>query len=83
MAVRLPTGWPPFEAALKAAGVKHTAYVYPNTQHGFHNDTTPRYDAEAAQLAWRRTVGSSIMSCAARLYPFRTSGRPTAGTCRE
>jgi carboxymethylenebutenolidase len=36
--------------------VKHTAHVYPNTQHGFHNDTTPRYDPEAAQLAWRRTV---------------------------
>ncbi len=48
--------WPPFEAALKAAGVKHTAHVYPNTQHGFHNDTTPRYDAEAAQLAWGRTL---------------------------
>jgi carboxymethylenebutenolidase len=53
---RVNASWPPFEAALKAAGVKHTAYVYPNTQHGFHNDTTPRYDAEAAALAWRRTV---------------------------
>ena len=53
---RVNASWPPFEAALKAAGVKHTAHIYPNTQHGFHNDTTPRYDAEAAQLAWRRTL---------------------------
>jgi carboxymethylenebutenolidase len=41
---------------LKAAGVSYTSHVYPGTQHGFHNDTTPRYDPEAAQLAWRRTV---------------------------
>jgi carboxymethylenebutenolidase len=53
---RVNASWPPFEAALKAAGVKYTAHLYPDTQHGFHNDTTPRYDAEAAQLAWRRTV---------------------------
>ncbi len=53
---RVNASWPPFETALKAAGVKHTAHVYPNTQHGFHNDTTPRYDAEAAQLAWSRTL---------------------------
>jgi carboxymethylenebutenolidase len=53
---RVNASWPPYEAALKAAGVKHAAYVYPNTQHGFHNDTTPRYDPEAAELAWRRTV---------------------------
>jgi carboxymethylenebutenolidase len=53
---RVNAGWPPFEAALKAGGVKHTAHVYPNTQHGFHNDTTPRYDPEAAALAWRRTL---------------------------
>jgi carboxymethylenebutenolidase len=53
---RVNASWPPFEAALKAAGVTHTSYVYPNTQHGFHNDTTPRYDPEAAALAWRRTV---------------------------
>jgi len=48
--------WPPYEAALKAAGVRYTSYSYPDTQHGFHNDTTPRYDPEAADLAWRRTV---------------------------
>ena len=53
---RVNASWPPYEAALKASGVKYTAHVYPNTQHGFHNDTTPRYDAEAAQHAWRRTV---------------------------
>jgi carboxymethylenebutenolidase len=48
--------WPPFEAALKQAGAKYTAYVYPKTVHGFNNDTTPRYDAQAAKLAWGRTV---------------------------
>jgi len=53
---RVNASWPGFESALKAAGVTHTAHVYPGTQHGFHNDTTPRYDPEAAQLAWRRTV---------------------------
>jgi len=49
-------GWPEFEAALKASNVKYTAYIYPGTQHGFNNDTTPRYDADAAKLAWQRTV---------------------------
>jgi carboxymethylenebutenolidase len=49
-------GWPAFEAALKANNKVYTAYVYPNTQHGFHNDTTPRYDEAAAKLAWERTL---------------------------
>jgi carboxymethylenebutenolidase len=53
---RVNASWPPYEAALKAAGVRYTSYSYPDTQHGFHNDTTPRYDPEAADLAWRRTV---------------------------
>jgi carboxymethylenebutenolidase len=53
---RVNASWPPFEAALKAAGVTHTAHFYPDTQHGFHNDTTPRYDPEAAKLAWGRTL---------------------------
>ena len=53
---RINAAWPAYEAALKAAGVKHVAYQYPNTQHGFNNDTTPRYDAAAAKLAWERTV---------------------------
>ena len=45
-----------YEAALKANGKTYTAYVYEGTQHGFHNDTTPRYDENAAKLAWQRTV---------------------------
>ena len=53
---RINAGWPAYEAALKANGVRHQMYLYPNTQHGFHNDTTPRYDEAAAKLAWERTV---------------------------
>ena len=53
---RINAVWPAYEAALKAAGVKFTAYQYPGTQHGFNNDTTPRYDAAAAKLAWERTL---------------------------
>jgi carboxymethylenebutenolidase len=48
--------WPKYEAALKANGIKYEAYVYPKTFHGFHNDTTPRYDEAAAKLAWQRTL---------------------------
>jgi len=48
--------WPAFETALKAAGVTVTGYVYDGVNHGFHNDTTPRYDEAAAKLAWQRTV---------------------------
>jgi carboxymethylenebutenolidase len=53
---RINAGWPAFETALKAANVKYTMYKYPGTQHGFNNDTTPRYDEAAAKLAWQRTV---------------------------
>jgi carboxymethylenebutenolidase len=53
---RINAGWPAYEAALKAAGVKYEAFIYPNTQHGFNNDTTPRYDKAAADLAWQRTI---------------------------
>jgi carboxymethylenebutenolidase len=53
---RINTAWPAYEAALKAAKVKHEVFTYPGTQHGFHNDTTPRYDEAAAKLAWQRTV---------------------------
>ena len=53
---RLNAGWPAYEAALKAAGTRYEAYVYPLVQHGFNNDTTPRFDADAAKLAWQRTV---------------------------
>jgi carboxymethylenebutenolidase len=49
-------GWPAYEAALKANNKVYAAYVYENTQHGFHNDTTPRYDEAAAKLAWSRTL---------------------------
>ncbi len=53
---RINAGWPPYEAALKAAGASYTAHTYAGTQHGFNNDTTPRYDAAAAKLAWERTL---------------------------
>lgn len=53
---RINAAWPAYEAALKAAGARATTYQYPGTQHGFNNDTTPRFDAAAAKLAWERTV---------------------------
>ncbi len=53
---RINAGWPAFEAALKAHNVRFEMFKYPGTQHGFNNDTTPRYDAEAAKLAWSRTI---------------------------
>jgi len=53
---RINAGWPDYEAALKANGKTFAAHVYPNTNHGFHNDTTPRYDKAAAELAWSRTI---------------------------
>jgi carboxymethylenebutenolidase len=53
---RINEGWPGYEEALKAAGVTYEAYIYPGVNHGFHNDTTPRYDEAAAKLAWQRTL---------------------------
>jgi carboxymethylenebutenolidase len=53
---RINASWPDYEKALKAANVKYERYQYPGTQHGFNNDTTPRYDAAAAKLAWERTL---------------------------
>jgi len=53
---RINAGWPEFEQALKAAHIKYKRFLYPGTQHGFNNDTTPRYDAAAAKLAWERTM---------------------------
>ncbi len=53
---RINESWPAFEAALRAAGVPFERHLYPGTQHGFHNDTTPRYDEKAAKLAWERTT---------------------------
>jgi carboxymethylenebutenolidase len=49
-------GWPAYEEALKANNIRYTAHIYPNTLHGFHNDTTPRYDEAAAKLSWQRTL---------------------------
>jgi len=53
---RVNEGWPAYEKALKENKKKYSAYIYPETNHGFHNDTTPRYDKAAAELAWNRTV---------------------------
>jgi len=53
---RITSGWPAYETALKAAGVDYQVYIYPGVQHGFNNDTTPRYDEAAAKLAWQRTI---------------------------
>ncbi|MES2957730.1 MAG: dienelactone hydrolase family protein [Pseudomonadota bacterium] len=53
---RINAMWPPYEAALKSAGVKYQAHIYPGTQHGFNNDTTPRFNEAQAKLAWERTV---------------------------
>lgn len=53
---RIMGGAADYEKALKEASVDFTAHVYPNVNHGFHNDTTPRYDKEAAELAWKRTI---------------------------
>jgi carboxymethylenebutenolidase len=53
---RVNAGWPAFETALKANNVRYAMHKYPGTQHGFNNDTTPRYDEAAAKLAWQRTL---------------------------
>ncbi len=53
---RLAATWPDYDKALTAAGVPHEGYIYPQANHGFHNDTTPRYDEAAAKLAWSRTL---------------------------
>jgi carboxymethylenebutenolidase len=53
---RVNEGWPAYEEALKTHGKEYQAFMYKNANHGFHNDTTPRYDREAAALAWKRTI---------------------------
>jgi carboxymethylenebutenolidase len=53
---RITDGWPAFDAALTAASVPHEGHVYKGANHGFHNDTTPRYDEAAAKEAWQRTL---------------------------
>lgn len=54
--LRIDAGWPAYERALQANGIRYTAFIYGGVNHGFHNDTTPRYDEAAAGLAWRRTL---------------------------
>ncbi|WP_157017081.1 YghX family hydrolase [Mesorhizobium xinjiangense] len=53
---RINEGWPAYEAALEEHGKTYEAHIYPGVNHGFHNDSTPRYDEEAAELAWQRTI---------------------------
>jgi len=53
---RVNEGWPAYEAALKANNKEYTAYMYAGANHGFHNDTTPRFDKTSAELAWKRTI---------------------------
>ncbi len=53
---RVNEGWPAYETALEAANIEYIAYIYPDVNHGFHNNTTPRYNKEAADLAWERTM---------------------------
>ena len=53
---RVNEGWPAYEKVLKAQNIVHTAHFYDGVNHGFHNNTTPRYDEEAATLAWERTI---------------------------
>ena len=53
---RVNATWPAYEAALKASGAQYEMYTYPGTQHGFHNNSTPRYQEAAAKLAWERTI---------------------------
>ena len=53
---RVNKGWPAYEAALKEHNKEYVAYMYEGAKHGFHNDTTPRYDKEDAELAWKRTI---------------------------
>lgn len=53
---RVNAGWPAYEEALKANNIEYKAYIYPDVKHGFHNNSTPRYDEPAANLAWKRTM---------------------------
>ena len=70
---RINAGWPAFEEALKASHVQYKAFVYENANHGFHNDTTPRYDAASAKLAWQRTLDFFAEHLAAK------AARPSSG----
>src|SRR5678815_3587722 len=79
MDTRLAGTWPAYDAALTAAGVKHEGYIYPGAQHGFHNDTTPRYDEAAAKLAWSRTL--EWFNKYLRGDALRSSSPPGIPTC--
>ena len=87
---RITGGWPDFEAALDAAGKTYEAYVYEGVNHGFHNDSTPRYDEAAAELAWEPDAGlvrqvsrlSEVKNRAAGTLRPRTAARTRAGTAR-
>lgn len=67
---RINGAWPAYEAALKAAKIKFEVHHYPGTEHGFHNDTTPRYDETAAKLAWTRTL--ALFNSTLRTSPSAT-----------
>jgi carboxymethylenebutenolidase len=71
---RINAAWPAYEAALRAAGVKFEAFKYPGTQHGFHNDTTPRYDEPAAKLAWQRTLDLFQRTLRSTAAPAKAKG---------
>jgi carboxymethylenebutenolidase len=73
---RINSAWPPYEAALKAAHVKLEVHRYPGTQHGFHNDTTPRYDEAAAKLAWQRTLAFLDRTLRSHSAPASQKPRP-------
>ena len=74
--------WPEYAAALKQANVPHESYIYPGTQHGFNNDTTPRYDEAAAKLAWQRTKHLRYARGAAAGQKRHSAAAPPAAPVR-
>lgn len=80
---RVDEGWPAYEQALKDNHKEYTAYIYPNVNHGFHNDTTPRYDKDAAELAWKRTVDFFKEKLKLALRNPRTSTQSRQGISRQ
>jgi len=77
---RINAAWPAYEAALKAAGADYVLHRYAGTQHGFHNDTTPRYDAAAAALAWGRTM--AFLTVRLQAGPASASSAPAVPSVR-
>jgi carboxymethylenebutenolidase len=83
---RINAAWPAYEAALRAAGAKVSVFQYPGTQHGFNNDTTPRYDAAQAKLAWDRTIAffkANLATAAASARAVRLRGTILTATPAE